>query len=348
MSGLDIIAVGARTPVGLCADASAAAVRAGVSRARSFPFVTPTGEPIVAAADGCLAPELTGRERMLPLIASTLEEIASAIPSDAVSAVRVLLALPEARPGFSDDDAQSVLAELRACPSPWRARTEMTIGGRGHAGAIQALGLALAEAARNTALVVIAGVDSYLDPQTLVWLESERRLAQPGVRGGFIPGEGAGCLVLASSELRKSRRLPRLASVRSACTAREALLRDSETGSFGVGLSQAVANAVAAAGLRLPDEAADAEYIDINGERYRSEEWGFVAMRVPSAFRTFNYVAPADCWGDVGAAFAPLAAVLAVRSFVRGYARGPRALVLAGSESGLRGAMWLEDTRGKA
>jgi len=57
-------------------------------------------------------------------------------------------------------------------------------------------------------------------------------------------------------------------------------------------------------------------------------------------------VAPANCWGDVGAAFAPLAAMLAARSFARRYARGPRAVVLAGSEAGLRGVLWLEDTGG--
>jgi 3-oxoacyl-[acyl-carrier-protein] synthase-1 len=89
-----------------------------------------------------------------------------------------------------------------------------------------------------------------------------------------MPGEGAGCLALASSELRRSRKLPCLATVRGAWTTREKLLRASETGSLGVGLSQAVADAAAAGGLRLPDEAADAEYIDINGERYRSESRG--------------------------------------------------------------------------
>ncbi len=86
----------------------------------------------------------------------------------------------------------------------------------------------------------------------------------------------------------------------------------------------------------------DTIYIDINGERYRSEEWGFVALRTQALWRSLDYEAPCDAWGDVGAAWAPLAGVLAVRSFVRGYARGPRAMVLAGSLDGLRGAMLLE------
>jgi 3-oxoacyl-[acyl-carrier-protein] synthase-1 len=349
MNGVDVVGAGARTPVGMTAAASAAAVRAGISRARTYPFITANGEPITVASDPCLGPDLEGRERMLPLVESVLDEVVSAFETNALGQVTVLLVLPEARPGFSDHDAEWVVAGVRACLSSWNLPARVSVGGRGHAGGIQALGQAIVESGRNSdALFIIVGVDSYHHRHTFVWLEGQRRLTEPGVRSGFMPGEGAGCLVLASPAWRKVRQVPRLAVVRSACTAKETLLRDSETGSLGVGLSQAVTAAVAAAGLRLPEEAADAEYIDINGERYRSEEFGFLAMRVPNAFRSFNYVAPADCWGDVGAAFVPLAAVLAVRSFARGYARGPRAVVLAGSDSGLRGATWIEDVSAKA
>jgi 3-oxoacyl-[acyl-carrier-protein] synthase-1 len=295
-----------------------------------------------------MMPELEGRERMLPLIESVLDEVASTCSEYSAHPVSVSLALPEVRPGFSDGDADWLFAQVQARLSLWKSATQVRIAGRGHAGAIQAVSLAIAEAKRRfDTLFVVAGVDSYLKTETLVWLDSERRLARPGTRSGFMPGEGAGCLVLASTMLRKSCQLPHLAVVCSACTAQETVLRTSETGSFGVGLSKAIVDATIAAGLRLPNEAADAEYIDINGERYRSEEWGFVAMRVPTAFRSFNYLAPADCWGDVGAAFAPLASGLVVRSFARGYARGPRAIVLAGSESGLRGAMWIETAKAR-
>ena len=63
-------------------------------------------------------------------------------------------------------------------------------------------------------------------------------------------------------------------------TAREDCLPGSETGSFGVGMTRAVLGATAR--LTLPCEALAAVYIDINGERYRSDEWGFVAMRAHS------------------------------------------------------------------
>ena len=193
---------------------------------------------------------------------------------------------------------------------------------------------------RANDVFLVIGADSYHHAETFVWMERHRRFAQPGIRNGFTPGEGVGCLVLVSTALRRRLRLSPLATVCGTGTAREQHLRDSDTGSFGVGLAQAIQ-------ALLPGDAAvqetlDDVYSDINGERYRSEEWGFVTLRVPSVARVSGYKAPSDCWGDVGAASGALGAILALRAFARGYARGPRALVVAGSDSGLRGAMLLQ------
>jgi 3-oxoacyl-[acyl-carrier-protein] synthase-1 len=341
---IDVVAVGARTPVGLTAESSAAAVRAGISRCREYPFADPHGEPIVVAADGLLDRKIEGRDRFVPMAESIFEEVEAKLGQEALQAskLRVLLALPETRPGFSEDDAawvaNAMVARLRTKDSS--ARVE--IAGRGHAGAIRAVEQAARECAEGRYnLFLVAGVDSYLHADTFAWLERSRRFAQPGIRSGFIPGEGAGCLVLASSALRRRLRLPQLAIVRGVGTAQECNLRDSETGSFGIGMTQAVEGAIA--GLDLPREGVDLLYTDINGERYRSEEWGFVALRTPSVWKSPGYKAPSDCWGDVGAAFGALGGILAARAFARGYGRGPRALVMAGSDGGLRGAMLLQD-----
>jgi 3-oxoacyl-[acyl-carrier-protein] synthase-1 len=99
-------------------------------------------------------------------------------------------------------------------------------------------------------------------------------------------------------------------------------------------------------GLRLPHNAVDTLYSDINGERYRSEEWGFVAMKTYAIWKSLDYEAPGSSWGDVGAAFGALGGVLAVQSYRRRYAAGPRTVVMAGSDSGLRGAMLVQDPNG--
>ena len=51
MTPLEVVAIAARTPVGLTAATTAAAVRAGISRVIEFPFITRQGEPIITAAD---------------------------------------------------------------------------------------------------------------------------------------------------------------------------------------------------------------------------------------------------------------------------------------------------------
>ncbi|HYO59401.1 hypothetical protein [Archangium sp.] len=339
---VEVVAVGARTPVGLTAESSAAAVRAGISRYAEYPFVDPRGEPVVVAADGLLGPKLEGRDRLVPMAESVLEEIETKIDQKILYGGRlsVLLALPEARPGFSEGDAAWVADSLAARIRAKTSSARVEIAGRGHAGSIQAVEQAMRECSESRDnLFLVVGVDSYHHADTFAWLERSRRFAQPGIRSGFTPGEGAACLALVSAGLRRRLRLPQLAILRRASTAQERLLRDSETGSFGVGMTQAVEGAVA--GLDLPHEGVDDLYTDINGERYRSEEWGFVALRTPSVWKSTRYRAPSDCWGDVGAAFGALGSLLALRAFARGYARGPRAMVIAGSDGGLRGAMLL-------
>ncbi|WNG54438.1 hypothetical protein F0U59_06305 [Archangium gephyra] len=340
---VDVVAIGARTPVGLNAEASAAAVRAGISRYAEYPFVDVRGEPVVVAADGRLERRLEGRDRLVPMAESVVEELEAKLDQRVLYGGRlsVLLALAENRPGFSEGDAAWVVDSLATHFRSKTSSARVELVGRGHAGAIKAVEKAVRECSESEEnLFLVVGVDSYLHADTFVWLERNRRFAQPGIRGGFIPGEGAGCLALMSAGLRRRLRLPQLAIVRGVGTAQERLLRDSDTGSFGVGMTQAVRGAVA--GLDLPREGVDVVYTDINGERYRSEEWGFVVLRAPSIWKTPGYKAPSDCWGDVGAAFGVLGGILSVRAFARGYARGPRALVMTGSDSGLRGAMLLQ------
>jgi 3-oxoacyl-(acyl-carrier-protein) synthase len=176
-----------------------------------------------------------------------------------------------------------------------------------------------------------------------MWLEQARRLAQDGVRGGFTPGEAAGCLLLGRRRLGTRLKRRPLATISGAAVHHDTQLRDSEAGSFGLAMSEAVLDA--AAGLSLPAQAADTVYCDINGERYRSEEWGLFATRAHAALRSLQYETFCGSIGDVGAAFGAIAGIVAAQSFARGHARGPRALVMAGSDSGARGAMFLHDPR---
>lgn len=342
-AGLDVVGIAASTPLGHTAQATAAAVRAGIAGFGEFPFVTASGEPVIVCADDDLDSGLEGRARLAPMIERVLDRVLESLAhSEALNgACYLLLILPEPRPGFSDADASWVADVAGKKLRAGVPHARVGVAARGHAGTMRAVERVAQEAANGVdGLFLIVGADSYHHPETFMWLERDRRFAQPGVRAGFIPGEGAGCLALASQALARRLGLPALATVSGVGTSQESLLRDSETGSFGRGMSQAIT--AATHGLRLPGEAVDVVYADINGERYRSEEWGFAAMNTYAAMKSLEYELPGACWGDVGAAFGTLASILAVQSYVRGYAKGPRALVMAGSDSGLRGAMVLQ------
>ena len=105
---------------------------------------------------------------------------------------------------------------------------------------------------------------------------------------------------------------------------------------LGEGLSTAFH---AARGPLGEGESVDRILCDMNGERYRGNEYGFAVLRNSGLFKdAADFEAPADCWGDVGAASGPLYAALVVEAEARGYSKGPLSLIWASSERGQRSA----------
>jgi 3-oxoacyl-[acyl-carrier-protein] synthase I len=343
MGDVVIVAHGARTPVGLSAESAAAAVRAGIVRVREHPFmIDGAGDPLVAAYDGRLEPALLGWERLVALATSALREAASKIgPNLGGLRLSTIVAMPEPRPGMPESDLANTVHRIE------KDVGAAGVGGRfegapgGHAGVAHGLKAASERLLRRECdLVAVGGVDTYLAVDTLAWLEKSRRLARSGVRSGFHPGEGAAFLILATGETARRLGFRPLARIRgvSTCIETRALGKGQEV--QGQGLSAAIAGA--ASDLDLPGERVDAVLCDINGERYRNDEWGVTVLRIQHFLRGPAYQCPAECWGDVGAASMALGCVLAAQGWARQYARGPRALVWAGSDTGLRGATVLE------
>lgn len=337
MSLFHIVAIGARTSLGRSSAASAAAVRAGISRVTEHPFLVDTqGEPVRTAFDQALDPEQPVVERMCVLAEDALEQVTIPV---GLGPVPVLLALPEPRPGFCDDDARRVERHLARLQSGERPRRVTSVG-RGHAGVLQALELASTALTEDGAYLV-GGVDSYCDLETLAWLSEHRQLMQSDARSSFFPGEGAWFALVMRESLRRQLRLSSLAVVRSCATATEAALIKTDTENLGHGLCEAVRSCYR--GGDGVGGVIDEVFSDINGERYRAEEWGLTVLRTAPWFRDPSaYVAPAAQWGDLGAATGIALAGLAVESWRRGYASGSLAMVVAGSEGGLRGAAILE------
>lgn len=340
-----IVAHGARTPVGLQAAPSAAAVRAGISRIREHPFfVDCVGQPVMCAFDGLLDPRLMGTDRLLALAEPALRE-ASLLLGHAPALDRrvpLYLGVPERRPGFGERDVERLRHGLERMEGLPIQLSSVTLLPHGHASGLAALDMAIEQLRRGLCeACLVGGVDSYLQPDTLEWLDDHRQLARADARSSFVPGEGAGFCLLAGERAAKHMRWKSLARVRAVAVGHEARLIKTSEVCIGEGLTAAVRGAVS--GLSLPAEKINQIICDLNGERYRGEEWGFVCLRLASHFEDpSTYRAPADCWGDMGAASGPLFALLACQAAARGYAKGPRTLLWASSEAGLRGAAVLE------
>lgn len=334
-----VLAMASRTPIGLTAETTAAAAHAGISRITEQPHMLDRrGRPVLAARDARLDPDLRGVPRMCALSAYTLDQLAARLTVSGRwdPVVSVLLGVPEPRPGFTEHDARSIATQLAKPPGNALSRLDVRIAGRGHAGALQALadGFAIVSVGRAE-LCIVGGVDSWLDPPSLGWLDRHERLAGEGRRGNVFPGEAAAFLAIGSKHAAQRLGLPPLAQILGVGLAVEQRRMGSEHEVLGEGLAAAVGAAIASGGGPVDDV-----YGDLDGQRYRSEEWGFVQLRVHAAFRT---TAPcrtyAGCWGDCGAAVGALHCIQAVHAWQRGHSRSSRTMVWGSSESGQRAAV---------
>lgn len=341
---LFIIATGARTPLGLDSVNAAAAVRAAISSVSEHPFmIDRAGEPMPASLDGLLAPEVPCRERMLAMAKSALHEACMPlIQCNAKKPVPLLLGLPEPRPGFSEADAHWLRACLQQQVQLPFALSDARAYMSGHSAVLYLIDQArqeMGEGRYDTCLV--GGVESYFHPDTLAWLDSNRQLVGSVSRSGFVPGEGAGFCLLMTAAAAQRLGLQPLALLTCSATAWEEKRIKTQHINLGEGLTQTVRNTLSA--MEPAGGNINAIYCDINGERYRGEEWGFVCLKLAAYFDDpTGYWSPADCWGDMGAASGGLFVALAIQAAQRGYATGRRSLLWTGSENGLRAAALLE------
>lgn len=348
MLSVRILEAWARTPVGLSAPTAAAAVRAGICRINEHPFLCDSsGEPIRMARDARLSPDLDGVERMFSLAWEPLEAacrtVRERLPTDNIL---VLISLPEPRPGWTEVMAQDLVAKLQRSLTRLGA-VDVIPAGQGHAGALVAMETCAALLSRRKAeLGIVGGVDSYHQAETLAWLEENGQLLRQGARSGFPPGEGAAFAWLATDGLFRYLRTKALGTLIGVGSANEEVLIKTDRDTAGVGLGLAVNRAVVMARPRV--QTVGGIYCDINGERYRSDEWGFTALRCHDLITdATKYTSGVGSWGDMGAATGALSLVLATQAWARGYAGHPSALLFGGSEGGQRCAVVVHQEGGE-
>ena len=192
-----VIGAGAVSSIGLGAAATAAAQRAGIAGHADHPFMLDrAGEPMVVSRVPFGDEDMDGVERMLELGIPAAREALGTLVCD--RAVDILLALPESRPGLPHGFATEVGSRLAERLADTAAVGRLKIRPRGHAAGLSLLGEAVTMLTRDPdALILVGGVDSWLVPETLEWLDSQEILHSAEMPWGFCPGEAAGFCLLA-------------------------------------------------------------------------------------------------------------------------------------------------------
>lgn len=294
---LHVEAAGMCCAVGHSLPTAAAAMGACVDHFRLSWFQTDKGSPLACAMIWGL--EIWGPERMGALFASVLDECRAQVELNPAETALLLLVPDLNRPGADTDWPQDI---YQHCTGDLHFHPASRICPWDRAGLGPALLHARTLLAGHTVeRVLLAGVDSLLNAVTINALLRTERLLCAEVSDGFIPGEGAGAVVLRLATA-ESRGL----CVRGVGTGYEAahILQDKEP-NRAHGLVEAMRAAVKESGRPLTD--IQFQMNDNNGNSYYSTESAIAMMRaLEHHVRSFPYILPATYYGETGAAAGPL------------------------------------------
>lgn len=331
-----VISLGMCTPLGLDAPTNLVEAAAGTTKFVELEdIVDRRGEPVVASSMPVLADQAR-TERIVALgrrAASEALERAGRLGLGACD-LPVFVGLPEPAPHEPAIDLAPIQADLQDVAAGFRLRFAPGWACQhGRAGFFVALERAIA-ALDGAEVALVGGVDSLCDRLSI------RRLVDAGrIRGGLLPGEGAGFIMLARAD-RWARQ-----QAGAFCVLATSLAR--HEGESGVDVGRALAGVFRA--LRRHPRLADRRCHHVltcqTGESHLAAEFGVAYVRNGPLFpepMTYDFVG--ESFGDCGAASGALAMGLAQRAFmvphvVQGSgADQARILVYASSDGGDVGA----------
>jgi 3-oxoacyl-[acyl-carrier-protein] synthase-1 len=350
---LGIVGVGSTTSLGASTRQLCAALRAGLSRfgeSEDFscmPLDDVGGdlEPALVAPARNVDPAASGLDRLLALTAPALAEAAldAALRREDFARATLHLVLPAAsRPGLAGIEEKFVpeLCKRAALPAP-AAATASRAGNSGFAEALRAALRATAD--DEAALAIVIGVDSLLDSATMKWLDAAGRLKSSRSPEGVIAGEAAAVCVLERRRAAESRGAKPRAMLDAVGVGQDPATVANRKPWTGDGMCAAMRSASA----RLEPPRPPWVLTDMNGDRSRGQDWGYVTSRMHELLRGLRdtwYIA--DMLGDVGVAAGGILAARAAAAFEREYAPSSAAYLLLSSDDGGRGAIVLSSPRG--
>jgi len=298
------------SPLGLTTKSVSAAFSANISAYKSSSYFSRHRQPMVFASvpHGAVCPlidilqkteKLSARQkRMLQLASQALLnfDAADVLWKD----VPLFIAGPEQLPHLPAGINNAFLQSLALQTGIEFDRKNSRVFATGRAAGFHAIDHAFKFlAASNLPFVIVGGVDSYRDSVLLGKLDQEDRILCRGISNGFAPGEGAAFILLSKENSNAMK-------VFYPGFANESGHLYSDEPYRGDGLAQAFKNA-----LSCDMKDISKIYSSMNGEHYFAKELGVAVTRNSAAFLPGVKVEhPADCFGDLGAAYGPIALAL--------------------------------------
>jgi 3-oxoacyl-[acyl-carrier-protein] synthase I len=282
---------------------------------------------------------------MASLAVTALQEALKDAASLGIEQLPLLLALPEPGSG-SPFEVNEVLGALDGAAAPIRLdASAASLFPEGRAGFFRAL----AEAsrllkARRASWVLVGGVDSMCDRDSLRLHARTGRSLGPGTRDGIIPGEGAGFFLLASSTAPHHLRLKPQGWLVACALSREPHSFVQRKPNLAEGLTDAFRQ------LRL-HPLAGTQRVDLilscqTGETFWAQEFNYAYLRnallMPEPL-TVRLVA--ESLGDAGAAAGAIqfgSALHQLKKLEPGKERAARVLIYGCADAGQLGACVIE------
>jgi len=361
--------MGMVSALGLDVATSCAASRAGLSRARPFEgYMVPPAkrgedEGVTAHSLPLATEGFEGPVRLLQLATLALRDLLQRHPwVREATGVAAYLSLPDPARGKPAPSTAPVMEEGEPPPPapvpPWELAqwlwstaaasagwgappTMRHLVSEGHTGVTRALQQACADLASGVVdLAIVGGVDSLLDEETLAWLDAAGRLKKPDMPAGLQPGEAAAFLVLEREQSAFARPTGPSLVLRGLAFGREQHLVGADDPPSGRGLAAPLHELVEY--VRFQHQLPLWCILDLNGEPYRSMDWGGALVHIESVrkLRVLGETTyPAASFGDTGAASGGVGLCLAATAFQRSYAPGLLGAVVSASDSGDRSVL---------
>lgn len=348
---LYVAGMGGITALGATVPMTAALVDAKMSAYAKSDFIAHNGEPAtMTAVPDLVFQEIDARigegdrfnarhDRVIKMAIIALREACARHVTK--QTVPLVLAMPEVQ--ADEEGLTPFLQNLIENLKPWLG-TELTRSiHSGRAAGIEAVDFAfryLYDLPHE--FILIGGSDSYQDDARLSPLADAKRLLAPGARDGFVPGEAAGFLLLTRKKELASAHEGHIVALHPPGLGEEPGHLSSDAVYRGDGLDQAFKRALL---QHDSQQKIRRIYSSMNGEHYWGKEYGVAFIRNHDRFDERVDVAhPAEFFGDVGAATAPVLIALAVTHLLD----DPKAtvdLVYASSDGPTRGAIAVEKCR---